>query len=118
MSVDRQFVLKVVKEQIKLINQGVTGSYPHTDNCYNVKVIDTSNNTSYDIMFFDKAEYELIKKIKEIYDLLPMQHFARKKVKLIDDTLGTLVDLIEAYGDSKYTEASDSAAMDAAGEDI
>ena len=89
-----------LKNKVTIVKE--TGTYPHENNCYHVKI--TTPEASYDIHFLPKVEYELASHLRALSKILHKEELAK------------IMKLIEEYGDHRYQEAMDSAAMDAAGE--
>lgn len=73
-----------------------TSTYPHSDNTLHVVL--NVDGKPLDIHHLGKAEYELALHVRSL--------------KLSKTELKKLVSLVESYGEQKYQEASDSAAMD------
>jgi len=80
---------------------GVRGAYPHRDNCYEVEVQEPGH--TYRIGLISKAEVDLGLKLREM---------------LTQKQLNEVKPLLKALYDQGYQDASDSAAQEAAGEDL
>lgn len=92
------------KNKVTIVKEN--SAYPRQNDCYHVKINSANPVAEYDIHYLSKAEYELSLLIRNFSKIL------RK------DELTKLIDAIENYGDYRYTEASDNAAMNDAGESL
>jgi hypothetical protein len=80
---------------------GVCGTYPHKANCYRIEVQEPGN--TYRVDFAPKAEVDLGLKLQTM---------------LTQEQLDKVKPLLKALYDQGYQDASDSAAEEAAGEDL
>ena len=82
--------------------RGITGTYPHVDNCLEVE-ISVGDHTWTDHLM-SKPFYEMWKALRNIKD------------KIAPSELEEITKAFEDYGEWKYEEASDNASMYEAGE--
>lgn len=87
---------------------GTSGAYPSNNNCFVVEITQKETKQTYINHFFKKCEYNMIIKLKELL----------KSRTVTKNDIAELVKLIEEYGSEKYSEASDDASMNEAGEDL
>lgn len=116
MSLNQEIVLGICKGEIKLQKIKVTETYPQKDNCLEVEVYDGDGELMYTNPYFPKAEFELIEYLHSLYIILKSNYKLGNPILRI--TFSELCDKIEDFGNEKYTQASDNAAMEEAGEDI
>lgn len=79
-----------VKNKITIIREN--GTYPHTNNCYDVKVTGP-NKLDIDIRFLPKAEYDLAMLLRSFSKILR------------PDEIKKFISAAEKYGDHRYQEA-------------
>ncbi len=91
----------------QLVIKKVTGTYPHTDNCYECEVIyEAEPARNFTAQFIPMPVFDMWKLLQIIQDDVHRNRLVQ------------LVDTFNRYGEHMYQEASDVAAEDAAGADI
>lgn len=91
----------------QLVIKKVTGTYPHTDNCYECEVIyEAEPARNFTAQYVPMPVFDMWKLLQIIKDNVQGKHIVQ------------LIDTFNRYGEHKYQEASDVAAEDAAGADI
>ena len=76
-----------------------SGSYPHTDNCYHVKVKNPESGAEWDDHYAPKPV------VKFIFEIKRLSYFVSW------DSLVDLIKIFNDYGEWKWTDGSDSESM-------
>ena len=91
----------------QLVIKKVTGTYPHTDNCYECEVIyEAEPARNFTAQYVPMPVLDMWKLLQIIKDNVQGKHIVQ------------LIDTFNRYGEHMYKEASDVSAEDAAKTDI